>query len=583
MCGIAGIFNPSRNRDSKRLSDFVGKMLDAATFRGPDHQGVWSDSRYASGTNRLMVTGGFRRGTQPLLDERGGVFTFNGEVYEPEKLARRLHESFSSQQSDGVVLAELLHQRGPHGLEGISAMFALAYYDSAERTLLLARDAYGQKPLYYRTMSDGTLAFASTLASLHVVAGPFTVREDAIDEYLIFKSIGGTGSAFEDVDQLGPGCWMKIDSEGTVTHGRWHEIPEPDHQIAVDPEEIERYLLQAVSKRICPRFRPTVLLSGGLDSSIVAAGVSRHSSPDEPALALSIGYDIPGEEDETKYAARLAGELGMDHEVVTLHSHDVPDMIETVAGFLEDPVEDPITLPYFAVTRYAAQRTRVVLTGDGSDEFWGGYDRFENPPDSFGEYLLRTMVFRPDEIGLGEAPESYIDSVRINSSLDPLDRIMRGEVQNRLRNYHLSRIDKLSMASSLEVRCPFLDLELSDMAMRIPATFKRDGTRVKIPLLDASRNILPEWLLNRKKQPFSGPVLGWLQGPLASRLRAMDDRTNPRISDRIDVSALLSRFADPANSRTLATRVWSMVFLETWLDSVATRFSKPATEALNET
>lgn len=583
MCGIAGIFNPKKPRSPGQMDSACTAMLKALDFRGPDHIGTGADEFHAAGTARLSITGGYRRGNQPLIDDDGGVFVFNGEIYEPETVAEHEHIDYTPDQSDGVALSAVIRAHGPDGLQGISGMFALAYYDPRERSLLLARDAYGQKPLYHHTMSDGTLVFGSTIGALHVVAGPFAVREEAIDEYLIFKSVGGCASGYEGIRQLPPGSWMKIDREGRVTEGVWNRLPDPDEDMTPDSAEIEDCLLKAIRKRICPRFRPTVFLSGGLDSSIVAAGVCRHLTGGERPLALSIGYDIDGMEDESGFAQRLAEELGMDYECVRLRSADVPALLEETAGFLEDPIQDPITVPYFHICRHAADSTRVVLTGDGSDEFWGGYDRFEDPPMSIDEYLPRSMVFKPSEIGRETVPTHYLDSVRIDPELSPLDRILRVEVQNRLRNYHLARIDKLSMASALEARCPFLDPALSGMALRIPARHKRDGQRVKIPLLDASRGLLPRWLLERRKQPFTGPIRFWLQSSLEFRLHSMKVRTDSRISDRIDVSSLLNRFADPTQASSLANRVWSLVYLETWLQSVTPRFTAPPTERLDGT
>ena len=583
MCGIAGIFNPARTRSRGRLAEANRAMLEAMRFRGPDHAGTWSSETCVLGTARLSITGGLRRGNQPLIDDTGDVFVFNGELYEPEAISRREHLEYEPGDSDGVALASLLRSRGPEGLEGISAFFALALHDPAEQTLLLARDAYGQKPLYHLTLPDGTLVFASTIAALHVVAGPFTVRENAIDEYLLFKSVGGNASGFEGVEQLPPGGWMKIHRDGRIEQGRWNRLPSPHRAASPDPEELRSHLVNAVRQRIAPGFRPTVLLSGGLDSSIVAAAIREVCPPEVRPLALSIGYDLEGAEDETGYARRLADELDLEFECVRLPASDVPDLIEVTAGFLEDPVEDPITLPFLHLCGRAAAETKVVLTGDGSDEFWGGYERFKDPPAKVADYLARTMVFHPEEIGRDSFPPSYLESIEIDPDLEPLDRILRLEVSNRLRNHHLSRIDKLSMAQGLEARCPFLDLGLSRLALEIPARFKRDDQRVKIPLIEASTGMLPSWLLNRRKQPFTSPVLGWLQGSLAPRLQAMAHRTDSRIADRIDVSGLLGRFADPTRAAGLARRVWSLVFLETWLQSVTPRFARNAPEKIDAT
>lgn len=581
MCGIAGIFHPERTRPRNRMETVVRAMLDRMSHRGPDHLGCWANEHFAAGTARLSITGGRRRANQPLIDDRGNVFVFNGELYDPREVARRLDAPYSPEESDGTVLARLLRERGPDGLRGISAMFALARHDPEDGSLLLVRDAWGQKPLYHRTLPDGTLVFGSTLAAVHVAAGPLQVREAAIDECLLFKSVGGCATGFEGVEQLPPGGWLRVDRGGATTRGIWNDLPEPDSEPPPSPEQLREILLEAIRKRVSPRFRPTVFLSGGLDSSIVTAGIDRLRVGDHDPLALSIGYDVGTSEDETDHARRLTAELGIQHEVLMLPAAEVPELMERVSGFLEDPVADPITIPYFHLAGVAATETKVILTGDGADEFWGGYDRFADPPDSIDAYLPRSMVFTPSEIGRDSHPDSYLAGVPLDDRMDALDRIMRLEVRNRLRNYHLSRIDKLSMAHGLEARCPFLDAEVSRTALRIPGSFKRDQDRVKIPLLEASEDLLPKWLLDRRKQPFTGPVLGWLRSSLRPRVQDLAEGADERLSRRVDIPPLLEALDRPDTTSGIANRLWSLLVVQTWLESTAPGFSTSTPEQID--
>ncbi|MEE2896528.1 MAG: asparagine synthase C-terminal domain-containing protein, partial [Planctomycetota bacterium] len=407
------------------------------------------------------------------------------------------------------------------------------------------------------------------------------IREDAIDECLLFKSVGGCRTGFEEVEQIPPGGWLRIDGDGRISRGVWHDLPEPGSRPTASPESLRELLLEAIEKRLTPHFRPTVFLSGGLDSSIVTAGVQRLVDPDLRPLALSIGYDVGTSEDETGHARRLTEELGVQHEIVTMPAAEVPELLERASDFLEDPVADPITLPFFKLAGVAATETKVILTGDGADEFWGGYDRFENPPESIEAYLSRAMVFQPEELGLDRPPDSYLEGVPIEDELPPLDRIMRLEVRNRLRNYHLSRIDKLSMAHALEARCPFLDATVSHLALQLAGSRKRDGARVKIPLLEASARLLPTWLLERRKQPFTGPVLGWLRSSLRPRVQDLAHHADPRLADRVDIAGLVERLDDPESAKHVAGRLWSLLVLETWLTHTAPRFTTPSPEQLH--
>jgi asparagine synthase (glutamine-hydrolysing) len=361
-------------------------------------------------------------------------------------------------------------------------------------------------------------AFSSTIGALCVAVGALRIRANAPLEYLIYKSVGGLHSSFEGIEQIAPGSWVQIMPDGSLRKGRYTTPPE-DCSVAATTKDVRRELDAAVVARATSHFETAVLLSGGADSSIVAASLVRQR-PNPKMRAFSIGYDVSGSEDESEHARRMAESLGMPHEVVRLHAIQVPQLFEEVALLTEDPIEDPVTLPTLLLARRVAHFTKVALSGDGSDEFWGGYARFDNPPTSLDEYLLRSIVFRPEELGLSAPPTSYLDDVILPAeNLSPLDRILRLDAANRLRNYHLARVDKLGMAASLEIRSPFIDARVTRLAQSIPAEIKRPGGRPKGLLLDAFAADLPDWLLNRKKQPFTVPITTWLAGELRSYAR----------------------------------------------------------------
>ena len=231
---------------------------------------------------------------------------------------------------------------------------------------------------------------------------------------------------------------------------------------------------------------------------------------------LTVGYDVGGWQDEHGLAVRLADELGLERRSLIMNGADVPDLMRDTAIALEDPIHDPVTVPTLALSRAAAETSKVVLTGDGSDEFWGGYSRFDKVPESLPAYLERTMVFLPEELGLSEIPQTYLWDIAIppEGSMSPLDRAMRLEVSNRMRNYHLGRVDKLSMDAGLEARSPFLDLTVTSLAESLPAHLKRPGERPKGLLIDAFSNDLPRWLVERRQATLHGPGAGVAHGCL---------------------------------------------------------------------
>ena len=278
----------------------------------------------------------------------------------------------------------------------------------------------------------------------------------------------------------------------------------------------------------------------------------------------SVGYDTPGKEDERPLARRMAESLPWPHEEITLGAKDIPALFDEVAFFTEDPIQDPVTLPTLLLTRAAAEQTRLVLTGDGSDEFWGGYDRFDRAPRTLEEYWPRTAIFTPQEVGLSEPPASYREGIELPpAQWAPLDRILRWEVSNRLRNYHLARIDKLSLAVGVEIRCPFLDRSVTRLAMSLPATLKRPEERTKGLLIDAYRDVLPAWLLQRKKQPFSMPIATWLGGPLRDFVR--DTLSTDCLSrSLVQVDPLLQQLDEGRDLHRVGHKMWSLLQLESW-------------------
>lgn len=562
MCGIAGVMFDER-RDPAYGKRVVQAMCEAQRTRGPDGLYTWSNGRVALGMVRLAIVGTQLLGQQPIEGESGARLIFNGELYRPGEVAEHLGMPFSDEQCDGAALLRLLETQGVQGLCGVSTMFALAMFEPDSGSVLLARDAWGQKPLYFRRVREGW-AFASTVSAIRVGTVPMRIREEALLEALIFKSVGGGGSAFEAVDQVPPGSWIRIGPTCDFDFGRWRK-PERIDGTLPDAATLRSYLTRAIKARCPAGFRSTIFLSGGLDSSIVATVARQHTEVPSPRV-LTVGYEVGGSQDEHALAIRLADELGLDRETVILKSQDVPELFEAAAAAMEDPNHDPVVIPTLALTRYASAQTKVVLTGDGSDEFWGGYSRFDAPPATLDEYLRRTMVFSPEELGLETFPDTYLDNVDVPpvGSMAPLDRYMRVEALNRMRNYHLSRIDKLSMAVGLEARSPFLDSMVTRYAESLPAAGKRLHGRPKGLLIDAFANVLPEWLLRRRKQPFSVPIRAWLAGPIREWCHDQLGSPNAFVRKFTDPRRWLDALSGDHADDKAVMHVWSLLYLEVW-------------------
>ena len=372
-----------------------------------------------------------------------------------------------------------------------------------------------------------------------------------------------------------PAAGCEVGRDGAQASGRWFEVAPPDAP-AERTGEIRERLTHAITSRCSDRYRNAVFLSGGLDSSIVATIAGRHAAPSPHVF--TVGYDVGGWQDEHSLAVRLADELGLQHRSVIVDAARVPDLLRDTAVALEDPVHDPVVVPTLALARAAAQETKVVLTGDGSDEFWAGYTRFDDPTDIIDAYLERTMVFHPRELGLNGIPDGYLQGVTIpaEGSMPALDRILRLETGNRLRNYHLARVDKLTMDAGLEARSPFLDVAVTSLAMSLPAASKRTDGQPKAALIDAFRRDLPPWLLARRKQPFTVPVESWLADGLRDFCHDTLMGPNAFVRGIVEPGKWLEAFASNEGDAGTAMRVWSLLHLEIWYQAFGRRMEAVA-------
>lgn len=566
MCGIAGVVGVGGEYGSLRR-----RLVEQATLaqrrRGPDGFGIWDDpaATVTLGTARLEVTGG-PAAAQPLHDPWAGTTVFNGEIYDHLRIGPAHGLDARRAEADGLALAAVLATAGPSGLRRVPGMFAAARWDPRTRSLTLVRDAVGQKPLYLTRLRDGW-CFASTVRAIALMVGPLKLRAGAVEEYLTLKSVGGLHSAFQGIEQIAPGSAVTLAADGSRSDTRWWTPPPVDTVTAPDPAEIRQLVDAAVERRSRAAGTTSVFVSGGLDSAIVLASAKQYATRLHP---IAVGYDEDDGHDERKFARGVAQHVGLELEEIVVEPEMVPALLRDAVRATEDPIQDPIVVPTLALAERASEHGKVVLTGDGSDEVWGGYERFADVPRGRRRYLDRAAVFRPDELGLDDYPSGYFDDLADADpdSTDPLDRIQRFEVENRLRNYHLARLDKVTMHHGLEARSPFLDISVVERGLRIAGAAKRVPLP-KQPLIDAFGDRLPGWLPERPKQPFSMPIARWMSGPLYDELVQRLDRGS-FCTAWVDPDPVLEALRSPGGTDlATAAKAWSLLCLETWHESVA--------------
>lgn len=618
MCGIAGtfLFEPGARVDRRALS----AMTDAIAHRGPDADGFHVDGPVGLGHRRLSIID-LQTGDQPLSNEDGTVWVvFNGEVYNfgeiRSDLERRGH-TFRT-HTDTEVIVHGYEEWGTDVVGRFRGMFAFALWDARTRRMLLARDRLGIKPLYYSTLGGRGLVFGSEIKA--VLEYPGVSREwrfDALDAYLALQYVPTPLTIYADVMKLPPAHRMVVE-DGAVRIERYWSLSFPGTgdtlREAEYLERLDELLHESVKMRLISDVPLGAFLSGGVDSSAVVAAMVETS--DAPVLTTSVGFK---EErfNEVGYAQRVARHLGCEHYTRTV-TPDIVELLPRLAWHLDEPFADASAVPTYYVSAVARERVTVALSGDGGDELWAGYarhrvERLESqarrwlgragsgaasrvgrllPLSVKGARSLRHLGLSPDEAcaqkhvyGLFEhgvrdrlyTPEfaamvrhhDPLENFRKHyaacSSPEAVDRSLFVDVQTYLLDDILTKVDKMSMAVSLEARVPLLDHKLVEFAASVPIGLKLHGGRSKHLLRRFLETRIPRDVLDRPKHGFEAPTGEWLRGPLAPM--AGDLLLGPTFRQRgIFSPAVVSRLWSEHQSgrRDHRHRLWSLLMLELW-------------------
>ncbi|HEY2728749.1 MAG TPA: asparagine synthase (glutamine-hydrolyzing) [Polyangia bacterium] len=569
MCGIVGIVAAPGGAAPEEA---VGHAMNAAiTHRGPDDEGLYCDGQAMIGMRRLSIID-LSGGRQPVHNEDGTIqAVFNGEIYNFRELRAELeargHRFYT--QSDTEVILHGYEEWGEDCFARLDGMFGIALWDTRTRTLVLARDRFGEKPLFYSHSSDsspegGRLIFASELKSLLRVPG---VRLDpapeAVRAYVCFGYVPSPGSIFEGVHKLPPGHTLRF-VDGQVSLRRYYQLElEPKHQLSeADAErELARLLDQAVASRLVADVPFGAFLSGGLDSSVVVALMSRHLS--QPVRTFSIGFR-EAEYNELSDARRVSQHLGTEHRELVVEP-DAVELLQHLVWYLDEPFADSSAVPTYLVAKLAREHVKMVLTGDAGDETFAGYDRYlryldlqrlgalkpaaaataaaagrlvpaergyrlraiaerlRQPfPDSYLSGVALTRASVADEL-LGDAVRSSAADhygglaavARGAKGLEALDQCVAIDFASYLPDDVLVKVDRMAMASSLEGRAPFLDHRVVEFGVRLPRDLRVRGHRGKYLLRKVAARWLPADVLDKPKQGFGIPLAKWFRGPLA--------------------------------------------------------------------
>lgn len=549
MCGIAGVLGRA---DEGTLDD----MLSCIIHRGPDEDGRFVDDQQPlmMGMRRLSIID-IDEGTQPIYNEDDTVaVVFNGEIYNYLELRERLERAghtFST-NSDTEVLVHGWEEYGEQLPEHLNGMFAFSLWDAIEESLFLARDRVGIKPLYYVEHGD-QLHWASEIKPLLQCDFNLTLDRQAIYNYFSLRYFSWPQTPFKEIQKVEPGTSMLIDDDGISRRKYWDLTTKP---VPGDLESLStqfrEMLEESVQRRLMTDVPLGAFLSGGLDSSSIVGLMSKHM--DEPVKTFSIGFEVD-EYDESDEAAFVSDRFGTDHHEISVDL-DSMDLFGDVVKHYGEPLADPAVLPTLAISRYASQNVKVVLSGEGADELFGGYWYFNEIPrhqqmfrhlpsqafqlagklEPYSPVRQQTLRYisaleNNEEAILGVAQrfqepiDRYLDlqtnaddsglrrmiqnTEQYSEDNDFYERMLAFDIKHWLPDDLLFKVDHASMSASLEARVPFLDHNLVEFGFNIPVKYKRDGYKPVVKR--AMSDILPQRVLEREKHGLGVPVDRWFR------------------------------------------------------------------------
>jgi len=617
VCGIVGFRDPDSPPDASLAR--LQRMAGVIRHRGPDGDGFFVDGEVCLGMRRLAVID-LVTGDQPMFSQdRAVVAVFNGEIYNYRELRAELEAlgcRFAT-QSDTEVIVKGFSQWDDRIFARLNGMFAIALLDLRNRRLLLARDHAGIKPLFYAW--DGRrLAFASEIKAI-IASGLVTRRLDmaSLAEFLAWEYVPCPGTLLDGVRKLPPAtCWSLDLSSGRAREWRFWDLPEVDRRVRTDAEwidELDATLAAAVRRQMVSDVPLGAFLSGGVDSSLIVAAMGQ-------ATTFSIGFE-DASYDELVHARRVAKHFGCEHVTETVRDEAL-ELFPALIEMLDDPIADTSIIPTYQLARLARRRVTVALSGDGGDELFGGYEtyqawrleeRYQRVPAVLRARVLEPLIrgLRPRSAKKGlvnrairfveglDRPQSvghakwrmYLNSAHarslftddaspaVSAPLDRhlaemlegekppagIDRALRADYASFLADDILVKLDRSSMATSLEARVPYLDKEVVELAFRMPPSLKIRGGTGKWVLKQVAGRHLPREIVQRPKEGFSAPIKQWLSGrgrPLMEEL--LDERSisNAGLFRPDRVRTLKREHLD--GRRNHAHVLWSLMIFHAW-------------------
>lgn len=631
MCGICGIYHLDEQTASVER---IHEMTEALQHRGPDDEGYFVQGPVALGFRRLSIID-LAGGRQPMSNEDGWIHVvFNGEIYNFKSLREELEGEghVFRTSSDTEVIVHGYEEWGDRVVDRLNGMFAFAVRDGKRQRLLLARDRLGIKPLY--TCRVGSMfAFASEIKSLiRLPELDLRLSSEAVFDYFSHLYVPAPKTIYENISKVRPGEALVVDRDGVRVAAYWQpHVRIVEERLLPDwCEELRHRIEECVHRQMVADVPIGAWLSGGIDSSAVTAAMVRSGSP---VHSFSVGFDVRAF-DETRFAERVSRHLGTAHEAFTVSAVST-GILPRLLWHLDEPMADPTVIPTYFLSQRTRERVKVVLSGEGGDELFAGYTVYQGmqinallrsiPPllrkgmisllgslpaprsprvgygihrlerilasslqPPFEDYLQKVAIFGPEEHQLlfsetfrREARQwQHLSALRRvasrSSESDPVGQAMLGDLTVYLPEDMLTKVDRMSMACSLEARVPLLDHTFVEFALTIPTRLKLKGLRTKHVLREALLPWLPADILNRAKQPFVPPLEYWLHDNFttyAARHGVLDALEESGYINTRFVSDLMREHSN--GRRNYSRQLWALFVFALWWRYVKGRREKP--------
>jgi asparagine synthase (glutamine-hydrolysing) len=620
VCGLVGLVSPSEN-EAEHARSAVADALHCQRHRGPDEGGTWQGDEVVFGFNRLSIID-IEHSHQPLHwgpAEEPDRYTilFNGEIYNYLELRAELTEQHGAKfatDGDTETIVAAYHYLGPAAVGRLRGMFAFLIWDAQRKVVFGARDPFGIKPLYYATGPNG-VAFSSEKKSVLALSGTIGIApkldRKALQHYLILQYVPEPESLHDQVHRIESGTSFTVRPGGAPVAERY--FPATFRPRAVRGEsdanrlydEITEALRDSVAKHMRADVTVGSFLSGGIDSTVIAALAKEHN-PD--LITFTTGFERSGFS-EIDVAAESAAAIGVKHVVKTVTAQEMMDALPLITWYLDDPVADPALVPLWFIAREARKQVKVVLSGEGADELFGGYTIYREPlslapfekvPGALrkvlgkastkipqgvrGKDLLRRGALTLEERYYGNArifmddqvravlrtydpAVSHVDATaqpyRESAGWDPVTRMQHVDLFTWLRGDILVKADKMTMANSLELRVPFLDPEVFKIASQVPSELKITKDTTKFALRKAIRDIVPAHVINRRKLGFPVPIRHWLKDEMHDwAVQTVHESQTDQYLDKVAVL----RFIEEHRSGVMdhSRRIWALLVFMIW-------------------